>query len=209
MSKKMKRTHRLRKKLLKKRFPFSDEWKPRRTRYRERLHSCPVCENARRSGFYRSCPKCTWIFEWRKKLEGLVEQANASLENHNARLRVFFLSAYNAHIGCEITAYCDPQEITNYQRNSDQVVGEFEVEYKARVFNAEMDISLHDLRFAEEPKKDLLDLFLLLFKKAKEEIENYIDKNGVMKTVAGVPLPIVQGNWAEPHRKDHKIYVRK
>ena len=204
-----KRTKRLRKKLLKKKWPTSYLWKFARKGRKERLHKCPICGNARRSGYYRSCPKCAWIFEWRKKIAGLVEQANASLENHNARLRVFFLSAYNAHIGCEITAYCDPQEITSYQRNSDQVVGEFEVEYKARVFNAEMDISLNDLRFAENPKKGLLDLFLLLFKKAKEEIENYIDKNGVMKTVAGVPLPIVQGTWTEPHRKDHKIYVRK
>lgn len=48
----MKRTHRLRKKLLKKRFPFSDEWKPRRTGYRERLHSCPVCGKSRRAGYY-------------------------------------------------------------------------------------------------------------------------------------------------------------
>ena len=31
--------------------------------------------------------------------------------------------------------------------------------------------------------------------KVKDEIDNYIDRNGVMKTIAGVPVPVVGGLW--------------
>lgn len=200
---------RAKKKKLKKHFPFSDEWKPRRIGYMERLHKCPICGGSRRSGYYRCCPKCAWVYEWQKKVEELVEQADAMMKEHDARLRVLFFKPYIANIDCEITAYCDPHEVTETHRNGDRLTGEFKVEYKARNFRTGTNLSLVELRNAIDPKKILLDTVIELFRKAKESVESYIDRNGKMATICGVPVPVVGGSWGEPRRKDRFIFKRR
>jgi len=205
----MKRTRRLRKKLFKQRFPFIYEWKPRRTGYRERLHSCPICGKSRRSGYYKCCASCFWVFEWQDKVRGLIAQASDMMREHEARLNVCFCTPYIANIDCAITAYCDPHEVTETHRNGDRLTGEFKVEYKARKFRTGKNLSLFDLRNATDPKKMLLDTVLELFRKAKESVESYIDRNGKMATICGVPVPAVGGSWGEPRRKDHIMFKRR
>ena len=197
------------KKKLKKRFPYSYEFKQPKNGYMERLHKCPVCGGSRRSGYYLCCSKCYWVYEWQDKVKGLVEQADAMMKAHDAHLRVLFFKPYIANIDCEITVYCDPNEVTETHRNGDRLTGEFKVEYKARIFRTGKNLSLIDLRNAIDPKKMLLDTVLELFRKAKESVESYIDRNGKMATICGVPVPAVDGSWGEPRRKNHVMFVRR
>lgn len=200
---------RAKKKKFKKRFPYSDEFKQHKFGYMERLHKCPVCGGSRRSGYYRCCPKCAWVYEWQKKVEELVEQTDAMMKEHDARLRVLFFKPYIANLDCEITAYCDPHEVTETHRNGDRLTGEFKFEYKTRNFRTRKNLSLVDLRNAIDPKKMFLDTVLELFRKAKESVEIYIDRNGKMATICGVPVPAVGGSWGEPGRKGHLMFVRR
>lgn len=200
---------RAKKKRLKKTFPYSNIWKKTKSGYKKRLHKCPVCGGSRRSGYYRICPKCGWVYEWQKKVEELVEQADAMMKEHDAHLRVLFFIPYIANIDCEITAYCDHHEVTETHRNGDRLTGEFKVEYKARNFRTGKNLSIVDLRNATDPKKMFLDTVLELFRKAKESVESYIDRNGKMATICGVPVPAVGGSWGAPRRKDHAMFVRR
>ena len=194
----MKRTHRLRKKLLKKRFPFSDEWKPRRTGYRERLHSCPVCGKSRRAGYYECCASCFWVFEWQDKVRGLIAQASDMMKPRGASLGVAFYTPEVATIGLTIRAFCDPEDSARYQREGYRTTAQFEVNLRAREFRASTRISMLDLRNAREPKKIMLDEILELFEKSQKEMHNYIDRNGVMKTLGGCPVPVAGGCWRDP-----------
>lgn len=205
----MKRTRRLRKKLFKQRFPFSDEWKPRRTGYRERLHSCPICGKSRRSGYYECCASCFWVFEWQDKVRGLIAQASDMMKPRGASLGVSFYTPSVATIGLTIRAFCDPEESARYQREGSRTTAQFEVNLRARDFRAQTRISLHELRNAIEPKKIMLDEILGLFEKSQNEMHNYIDRNGVMKTLGGCPVPVAGGCWGEPRRKDHFIFKRR
>lgn len=200
---------RAKKKKLKKLFPYTYDFKHHKKGYKKRLHKCPVCGGSRRSGYYRICPECGWVYEWQKKVEELVEQADAMMKAHDAHLRVLFFKPYIANIDCEITAYCDPHEVTETHRNGDRLTGEFKVEYKARNFRTGKNLSLVDLRNATDPKKMLLDTVLELFRKAKESVESYIDRNGKMATICGVPVPAVGGSWGAQRRKDHAMFVRR
>jgi hypothetical protein len=128
------------------------------------------------------------------------------MKSHNAHLWVLFFKPYIANIDCEITAYCDPHEVTETHRNGDRLTGEFKVEYKARNFRTGKNLSLVDLRNATDPKKMLLDTVVDLFRDAKETVNNYIDRNGKMATICGVPVPVVGGSWGEPRRKDHIMF---
>lgn len=200
---------RAKKKHLKKCFPYSDEFKQPKIGYKERLHKCPVCGGSRRSGYYMICPKCGWVYEWQDKVKGLVEQISDMMKKHDAHLRVLFVKPYIANIDCEITAYCDQHEVTETHRNGDRLTGEFKVEYKARNFRTGKNLSLVDLRNAIDPKKMLLDTVVELFRKAKESVESYIDRNGKMATICEVPVPSVGGLWGAPRRKDHVMFVRR
>lgn len=200
---------RAKKKKLKKRFPYSYDFRHHKKGYKKRLHKCPICGGSRRSGYYRCCPKCAWVYEWQNKVKGLVEQADAMMREHEARLRVCFYTPYIANIDCEITAYCDPHEVTETHRNGERLTGEFKVEYKARTFRTGKNLSLVDLRNATDPKKMLLDTAIELFRNNKKYVEDYIDRNGKMATICGVPVPAVGGSWGEPGRKDHVMFVRR
>jgi hypothetical protein len=199
---------RAKKKRLKKTFPHSNIWKKTKSGYKKRLHKCPVCGGSRRSGYYSICPKCDWVYEWQKKVDELVEQADAMMKEHDAHLRVLFFKPYIANIDCEITAYCDPHEVTETHRNGERLTGEFKVEYKARTFRTGKNLSLVDLRHATDPKKMLLDTAIELFRNNKKYVEDYIDRNGKMATICGVPVPVGGGSWGEPRRKDHVIFNR-
>lgn len=200
---------RAKKKKFKKSFPYSKEFKQHKKSYKKRLHKCPVCGGSRRSGYYRICPECGWVYEWQDKVKGLVEQTSDMMREHDARLSVCFYTPYTANIDCEITAYCDPHEVTETHRNGDRLNVEFKVENKARNFRTGKSLSLIDLRNATDPKKMFLDTVLELFRKAKESVESYIDRNGKMATICGVPVPAVGGSWGEPRRKNHVIYKRR
>ena len=117
------------------------------------------------------------------------------MSEYDARLSVCFYTPYIANIVCEINAYCDPHEVTETHRNGERLTGEFKVEYKARTFRTGKNLSLVDLRHATDPKKMLLDTAIELFRNNKKYVEDYIDRNGVMKTIAGVPVPVVGGLW--------------
>lgn len=196
-------------KRLKKTFPHSNMWKETKFGYMERLHKCPVCGGSRRSGYYICCPKCYWVFEWQDKVRGLIAQASDMMREHEARLNVYFYTPYIANIVCEINAYCDPHEVTETHRNGERLTGEFKVEYKARTFRTGKNLSLTDLRDAMDPKKMLLDTVIELFREVKETVNNYIDRNGKMATICGVPVPVVGGSWGEPRRKDHVMFKRR
>lgn len=200
---------RAKKKRFKKRFTYSDEFKQHKNGYMERLHKCPICSGSRRAGYYLCCPKCYWVYEWQNKVKGLVEQANDMMRNYDARLSVCFYTPYIANIDCEITDYCDPHEVTETHRNGDRLTGEFKVEYKARNFRNGKNLSLVDLRNATDPKKMFLDTVLELLRKAKESVESYIDRNGKMATICGVPVPAVGGSWGAPRRKNHAMFMRR
>jgi hypothetical protein len=148
------------------------------------------------------------VYEWQKKVEELVEQADAMMKVHDAHLRVLFFNPYIANIVCEINAYCDPHEVTETHRNGERLTGEFKVEYKARTFRTGKNLSLTDLHDAMDPKKMLLDTVVELYRNVKESVNNYIDRNGKMATICGVPVPAVGGSWGEPRRKDHVIFKR-
>ena len=200
---------RAKKKNLKSIFPYSDEFKQRKYGYMQRLHKCPVCGGSRRSGYYRCCPKCYWVFEWHDKVRGLIDQASDMMREYEARLNVCFYTPYIANIVCEINAYCDPHEVTETHRNGERLTGEFKVEYKAKTFRTGKNLSLTDLRDAMDPKKMLLDTVVELYRNVKESVNNYIDRNGKMATICGVPVPAVGGSWGEPRRKSHFMFVRR
>lgn len=149
------------------------------------------------------------MYEWQKKVKGLVEQADAMMKAHDAHLRVLFFKPYIANIVCEINAYCDPQEVTETHRNGERLTGEFKIEFKARTFRTEKNLSLTELRRATDPKKMLLDTVIELFRNNKKYVEDYIDRNGKMATICGVPVPAVGGSWVAPRRKDHAMFVRR
>lgn len=44
----------------------------------------------------------------------------------------------------------------------------------------------------------MLDEILELFDKSQKEMHNYIDRNGVMKTLGGCPVPVAGGCWGDP-----------
>ena len=200
---------RAKKKKLKKLFPYSNEFKQHKKRYMKRRHECPVCGGSRRAGYYLFCPKCYWVYEWQDKVWGLVEQASDMKSEYDARLSVCFYIPYIANIVCEINAYCDPHEVTETHRNGERLTGEFKVEYKARTFRTGKNLSLVDLRHATDPKKMLLDTAIELFRNNKKYVEDYIDRNGKMATIGGVPVPVVGGSWGEPRRKNHVMFVRR
>ena len=200
---------RVKKKKLKKCFPYSDEFKQHKNGYMERLHKCPTCGGSRRSGYYRICPKCTWVYEWQDKVKGLVEQISDMMCDYEASLSVCFYTPYIANIDCEINAYCEPHEVTETHRNGERLTVEFKVEYKARTFRTGKNLSLVDLRHATDPKKMLLDTAIELFRNNKKFVEDYIDRNGKMATICGVPIPVVGGSWGDPRRKDHAMFVRR
>lgn len=200
---------RAKKKRLKKTFPYSNIWKKTKSGYKKRLHKCPVCGGSRRSGYYRCCPKCAWVYEWQKKVEELVEQASDMMREYDANLRVYFFIPLKASIVCEIKAFCDPNEVSETHCNGERLKGELMVEFKARTFRTEKSLSLVDLRHATDPKKMFLDTVLELFRKSKESVESYIDRNGKMATICGVPVPAVGGSWGEPRRKGHLMFVRR
>ena len=199
---------RAKKKKLKKLFPYSNEFKQHKKGYKKRRHECPVCGGSRRAGYYLFCPKCYWVYEWQDKVWGLVEQASDMMSEYDARLSVCFYIPYIANIVCEINAYCDPHEVTETHRNGERLTGEFKVEYKARTFRTGKNLSLVDLRHATDPKKMLLDTAIELFRNNKKYVEDYIDRNGKMATIGGVPVPVVGGSWGEPRRKNHVIFKR-
>ena len=151
---------RAKKKRLKKTFPHSDMWKKTKSGYKKRLHKCPVCCGSRRSGYYRICPKCGWVYEWQDKVKGLVEQANDMVREYEANLSVCFFTPHIASIVCEFKVFCDPHEVTETHRNGERLTGEFKVEYKARNFRTGKNLSLVDLRNATDPKKMFLDTVL-------------------------------------------------
>ena len=200
---------RAKKKKLKKRFPYSDMWKKTKFGYMERLHKCPVCGGSRRAGYYLCCSKCYWVYEWQDKVKGLVEQTSDMMREYDARLSVCFYTPYIANIVCENKVYCDPHEVTETHRNGDRLTGEFKVEYNARNFRTGKNLSLIDLRNAIDPKKMLLDTAIELFRNNKKYVEDYIDRNGKMATICGVPVPVVGGSWGEPGRKGHLMFVRR
>ena len=199
---------RAKKKKLKKRFPYSYDFKYHKKGYKKRLHKCPVCGCSRRAGYYLCCSKCYWVYEWQNKVKGLAEQISDMMREYDANLSVCFYTPYIANIDCEITAYCDPHEVTETHRNGERLTGEFKVEYKARTFRKGKNLSLVDLRHATDPKKMLLDTAIELFRNNKKYVEDYIDRNGKMATIGGVPVPVVGGSWGEPRRKNHVIFKR-
>ena len=199
---------RAKKKKLKKLFPYSYEFKQHKNGYMERRHKCPVCGSSRRSGYYLCCSKCYWVYEWQNKVKGLVEQTSDMMREYDARLSVCFYTPYIANIVCEINAYCDPHEVTETHRNGERLTGKFKVEYKARTFRTGKNLSLVDLHHATDPKKMLLDTAIELFRNNKKFVEDYIDRNGKMATIGGVPVPVVGGSWGEPRRKNHVIFKR-
>lgn len=199
---------RAKKKKFKKRFPYSDEFNQHKIGYMERQHKCPVCGCSRRAGYYLCCSKCYWVYEWQNKVKGLVEQTSDMMREYDANLSVCFYTPYIANIVCEIKAFCDPHEVTETHRNGERLTGEFKVEYKARTFRTGKNLSLVDLRHATDPKKMLLDTAIELFRNNKKYVEDYIDRNGKMATIGGVPVPVVGGSWGEPRRKNHVIFKR-
>ena len=200
---------RAKKKKLKKLFPYSYDFKHHKKGYMKRRHECPVCGGSRRAGYYLFCPKCYWVYEWQDKVWGLVEQTSDMMRKYEASLSVCFYTPYIANIVCEINAYCDPHEVTETHRNGERLTGEFKVEYKARTFSTGKNLSLVDLRHATDPKKMLVNTAIELFRNNKKYVEDYIDRNGKMATIGGVPVPVVGGSWGEPRRKDHVMFVRR
>ena len=199
---------RAKKKKLKKLFPYSYDFKHHKKGYMKGRHECPVCGGSRRAGYYLFCPKCYWVYEWQDKVWGLVEQTSDMMRKYEASLSVCFYTPYIANIVCEINAYCDPHEVTETHRNGERLTGEFKVEYKARTFRTGKNLSLVDLRHATDPKKMLVDTAIELFRNNKKYVEDYIDRNGKMATIGGVPVPVVGGSWGEPRRKNHVIFKR-
>lgn len=165
-------------------------------RNRPTLKACHICGNSRRSGYYRCCPKCIWVLDWQDKVKKLVAQAGAVLASHYGILDVSFVNPLVARIRLEIMAYCDNNEVTKQYRNEcGRTTAQFEVKFKPRLFCVTRNISLSELRNSKDPKKVILDTVLEQFSKVKDEIDNYIDRKGVMKTIAGVPVPVVGGLW--------------
>lgn len=165
-------------------------------RERPTLKACPICGNSRRSGYYRCCPNCIWVFDWQDNVRKLVANAGSVLASHDGILDVSFVNPLVARIRLEIKAYCDNDEVTKQYRNEcGRTTAQFEVNIKPRLFGITRNISLSELCKSKDPKKVILDTVLEQFSKVKEEIDNYIDRNGVMKTIAGVPIPVVGGLW--------------
>ena len=129
-------------------------------------------------------------------MKKLVAQAGSVLASHDGILDVSFVNPLVARIRLEIKAYCDNNEVTKQYRNEcGRTTAQFEVNFKPRLFGVTRNISLSELRNSKDPKKVILDTVLEQFSKVKDEIDNYIDRNGVMKTIAGVPVPVVGGLW--------------
>lgn len=167
-------------------------------RKRPAFKACPICGKTRRAGYYKCCASCLWVFEWQDNVQGLTAQASDMMKPRGASLDVYFYTPEVATIGLTISVFCDPEDSASYQREGNRTTAQFEVNLRPRDFMASTSISLHELRSAREPKKVMLDKILVLFEKSQKEMHDYIDRNGVMKTLGGCPVPVVGGRWGEP-----------
>ena len=53
-------------------------------RERPKLKACPICGKTRRTKFFKSCPDCAWVFEYREALDGLLERIEERLRVQGA-----------------------------------------------------------------------------------------------------------------------------
>lgn len=180
---------RLEKKKLKAKYPGFDGWKPRRLGYMERLHKCPICDKARRAGYFKTCANCAWVPEFKFSLTGLLSDAKRLLESRGAKLRWNFYNEMLLKLRVSVALACDVEDVAKANRD-----GELEVKLKDRVFSSTATLHLRELWQAHDTKQAVLAQLLGLFQAVQEKATELVDDN--MKAYAiGETLFPRKGNW--------------
>ena len=150
---------------------------------RPALKGCPVCGKKSRRGFFKSCDKCAWVLEYRKGLDGLLEEIEMKLHEIGAGLdRTYIRDMVNIRVF--MICQCVMKEAGSNGEAKQQKM-EFSA---ARIF------PLNELRRADFTKKDFIREILSLYKCVKGTAEREIDENGNAFTLCGVVLPVM-GKW--------------
>ena len=152
-------------------------------RHKPQFKACPVCGEKSRRGFFKSCDKCAWVLEYRKGLDGLLEEIEMKLHEIGAGLdRTYIRDMVNIRVF--MICQCVMKEAGSNGEAKQQKM-EFSA---ARIF------PLNELRRADFTKKDFIREILSLYKCVKGTAEREIDENGNAFTLCGVVLPVM-GKW--------------
>lgn len=152
-------------------------------REQPKLKACPICGKTRRTGFFKSCPDCAWVFEYREALDGLLERIEERLRVHGAGLDRFY---HGTSVNIRVFLRC---------KASVADAGEPEVETGHILeFSAGRVFSLHELRQANFTSEMFMREILGLYEAAKKQADIGVDEKGRAITLHGLVLP-VQGAW--------------
>ena len=152
------------------------------TRQRPTLKACPICGKTRRAGFFKSCARCAWIFEYRQALDGVFENIEMKLREMGAGLRRTYYGS-TVDICVTIRCACQLTEATDGKQQD-----------KIMDFSSQQRFSLYELRHASYSMKRFLENILNLYKCAKETAEASVDENGNAITLHSIILPTL-GKW--------------
>lgn len=152
-------------------------------RHHPPLKACPVCGERSRRGFFKSCPDCAWIFEYREVLDGLLERIEERLRLHGAGLDRFY---HEASVNIRVFLRCKASV-------ADAMESEAETGHVLE-FSAGRVFSLHELRQANFTTEIFMREILGLYEAAKKQADIGVDENGRAITFHGLVLP-VQGAW--------------
>lgn len=151
-------------------------------RKRKKLKDCPICGKTRRSGFFKCCSGCAWIFEYREWLDKLFEEVELMLRKHGAGLERFYRGA-NVNIRVFIRCACTMTEAVDKKSKK-----------QTMEFSCAQSLSFNEMRYASYTQKRFLEDILRLYKCAKETAETSVDENGNAYTLDAVVLPVL-GAW--------------
>jgi hypothetical protein len=172
-------------------------WKRPRKGYKDRLHKCPICGESRKAGYYQACKDCLWVLEYRKVLEGFLVDAYSIMHGRGTECRWMF-HGYSMVVSVEAKVACDVKHVDRTERTGlDKAVnGGTSTHYEKRVFTAQKEFSLINLKQSLDAKGILKDELVNMFRAVWEKATSVVDKNMRAYAVAGMLFP-VQGNWRE------------
>ena len=152
-------------------------------RERPKLKACPICGKTRRTKFFKSCPDCAWVFEYREALDGLLERIEERLRVQGAGLDRFY---HGTSVNVRVFLRC---------KASVADAGEPEGEKRQTMeFSARHLFSLYDLCQPSFTQENFIREILSLYEAVRKQAALGVDENGRAITLHGLILP-VQGTW--------------
>lgn len=160
--------------------------------YKTRLQPykvCPICgESKRRAGYFRACPNCYPLLQWRQDVAMVLGQLQSRLESEGVKLTPEFL-AY----GVRITATLSVQALVRTCPEPEPSKTEI-IQFKAcQILNKpEAD------RYNGGLKDLLMKIVLDLYEKVLQAARERVDSNGVIFREGNLVNFPVAGPWKKP-----------